>query len=137
MHMYVCMHCHCHCHCHCYRAKSARRTSGGLLAVVHRAHMSRQVRARRRKVTHMLHAHVCVYDLALILRNESMCARPHFDCIYTNPAIVWTTHRPVSPRGGGHRTHVRPPPRHVATVGGPNRAIGRPSTTRVMTCSCS
>ena len=27
--------------------------------------------------------------------------------------------------------------RHVATVGGPNRAIGRPSTTRVMTCSCS
>ena len=33
-----------------------------------------------------------------------------------------------------------PPPidaRHVATVGGPNRAIGRPSTTRITTCSCS
>ena len=27
--------------------------------------------------------------------------------------------------------------RHVATVGGPNRAIGRPSTTRITTCSCS
>ena len=26
---------------------------------------------------------------------------------------------------------------HVATVGGPNRAIGRPSTTRITTCSCS
>ena len=26
---------------------------------------------------------------------------------------------------------------HVVTVGGPNRAIGRPSTTRITTCSCS
>ena len=37
----------------------------------------------------------------------------------------------------GHGTITLFDAQHVATVGGPNRAIGRPSTTRITTCSCS